>query len=171
MPRPLIPLSLAASLAMLACGGLRAGFALEDITMAASNCQGALPAFAGTLRARPLALQNEGSAPAFVTCSLEGGLANGGPQQSRRYSMFAAMLDNASAATVVVQCTAVDPLLHTLPRYSSKSIQLAPGSRGMIQWTPANFGVAENGSPNISCALPPSVGLMYTCAWFSLPAV
>src|SRR5687768_17233327 len=39
-----------------------------DYQSAAGVCQGALPAFAGTLRARPLAIGNEGASPAFVTC-------------------------------------------------------------------------------------------------------
>ncbi len=61
---------------VLAIGASFASFDAQAVTQnrrfqanATSYCQAALPAFEGAIRKRPLAVQNEGTTNAFVTCS------------------------------------------------------------------------------------------------------
>jgi hypothetical protein len=65
-------------------------------------CQAALPSYEGQIRKRPLAIQNEGTAAAFITCSPSS--LQYVPMQDFGHGVF---LANNSAASVTVNCTAV----------------------------------------------------------------
>jgi len=53
---------------------------LERLSMAnaVGRCQGALPNYEGAIRKRPLAVQNEGTGSAFVTCAFLSSCRTGG---------------------------------------------------------------------------------------------
>lgn len=120
---------------------------------AAANCQGALPAFAGTLRARPLGVGNEGATAAFVTCSFSGD-AGQGIIPILRLDVF---FTNNAASPVTINCTGVFGAQRVGGvLFVAKSVVVQPGVNAGIQWTAENSGVADLGSPaNISCSLPP----------------
>ena len=91
----------------------------QEYPNAGAFCQGALPAFAGTLRTRPLAVVNEGSEPAFLTCSLSGGVDS-------RFLEVEAVVINGGAATQTVSCTLVDgptrPSRRIRSRHSDRAV-------------------------------------------------
>ena len=74
------PFAPALAVALLAAGALapQPAAALRVVAQATAICQGALPAFETQIRKRPLALQNEGEANAFVTCSFNNPGQNSG---------------------------------------------------------------------------------------------
>lgn len=134
----------------------------------AGACQGALPAFAGSLRARPLALQNEGSVTAFATCS-------------PAYNDFASNAEGASAVTirlinngpaaVEVSCTLVDGSVAPSgdPTYLPATVDVSAGASATISWDPTDYPAPQPDSiarPNVSCALPAGVGIGYVNYFF-----
>jgi len=133
----------------------------SEVRTGVRDCQGALPSFEGSLRKRPLAVQNEGTALAFVTCGMEGdnsGIAN--------TSKIFVLLRNIGTATTDVSCTLVDGGVGLFtPLYFPKTISVPVNAMGLtlIQWTAAT----DNGGvkflyPAISCGLPPGVGIPAT---------
>lgn len=131
----------------------------------AGACQGALPAFSGTLRARPLALQNEGADPAFVTCSLEtqSVLSGGQSPQIQRVRVY---FKNNGTAAVTFSCTLVDGQWDGVPVYVVKSTTISQGGGlGGITFEPTDYLTPPTAirTANISCALPGNVGI--TTIW------
>lgn len=120
-------------------------------------CQAALPSYEGQIRKRPLAIQNEGTAPAFVTCS----------PASLQFVAMASLghgiyLANASASEVTVNCTAVMGASTWSSEYAPKSVTLSAGSGQMLYWTAADFptnGPSNRTTFNTSCQLAPGVGI------------
>ncbi len=129
---------------------------------AAGICQSSYPATAGALmRARPLALQNEGSSTAFVTCAFPTFGIGEGPG----WPGLGLVLVNLTESNVAVTCTLVSgasrdgavyyqPKTSTVPAGSVDSFMMflpteIPGQPPTIP------------SPNLSCALPPGVGIQY----------
>lgn len=127
---------------------------------AAAHCQGALPAFAGTLRARPLGLGNEGNASAFVTCSFPGD-AGQGIMPILRLDLF---FTNNAASPITINCTGVFGAQRIGGvMFVAKTVVVAPGANSGLQWTAENSGVADLGSPaNVSCSLPPGAVMLDT---------
>lgn len=123
---------------------------------ATAFCQSALPVFDTQIRKRPLAVGNEGAAPAFVTCSLPQGyypetVING-----------VVILLNRGASPVSASCTLVDgvtgEITGTAPGYYPQSAELAPGVATPLVWYPDDHGL-ESFHPyqSYSCLLPPGV--------------
>ena len=123
---------------------------------ATALCQPALPAFDGLIRKRPLAVQNEGSSAAFVTCSfVSDEIGNQGIDQ------FYLFFTNTSTVAVTVSCTAVIGR-QTSATYFPKSITLAAGATNLIVWSAADNGgvpFSPNDAVNTSCQLQPGVGI------------
>lgn len=118
------------------------------------NCQPALPAYEALIRKRPLAIENEGSQHAYVTCALQT------EEVSLNVQSFSTRLSNRSDAQVTVTCTAVIGDELASASYLPKSITLAPGTAGNLTWTGADAGgLLTSKSIAMSCHLPPSVGL------------
>lgn len=131
---------------------------------AASTCQGALPAFAGTLRARPLGVGNEGAAPTFLTCSF----TREGPfdQPVTRVSLH--FTNNADAA-VTINCTGVFGQQRDETVYLPKSVVVEPGEFGNIAWSAVdNDGNDLPGPGNSSCSLPPGAVMLDTFNYFDV---
>lgn len=132
---------------------------------AASWCQGALPAFSGTLRARPLAILNEGASNAFVTCSFPGGEDPSASPQTYEVGVW---VINRGGAARTVSCTLVDgyesssaPTEDT--SYTPKSVEIPAGDAAFLTWSPSELPGDPDFiyNPNLSCLLPPGTGLGY----------
>lgn len=132
--------------------------AASDYANAVAICQGALPAFEGSLRKRPLAIANEGTAQAFVSCSL--------PIEQTAHqgnAIVGVALVNRSAGLVAVACTMVDGTAPELigaipPTLYPKNIALAAGEGNSILWQATDFELDTFSKvASVSCSLPPGV--------------
>lgn len=131
------------------------------------TCQGALPAFAGTLRARPMGIRNEGTATAFVTCALDSGDAYNAKRVTR---VTVSRQHTGASGFRPVSCTLVDGRNGTA-NFLPKSITLGPYANHTFNWVhselPGSLGSMV--MPNISCQLSPDVELnhvTHTYEWW-----
>ncbi|MEP6634737.1 MAG: hypothetical protein ABJA62_11075 [Luteimonas sp.] len=136
-----------------------------DVPMSTENCQAALPAFDGLIRHRPLAVQNEGTSNAFITCGFIG--SNGATPQNYAIEV---LLRNDGSAAATVSCTLIDGRSNLNdPIFLVKSVSVAAGSVAFpIVWT-ANL---DNGGilfhfPAVSCSIPPHVGIQATARFYN----
>jgi hypothetical protein len=121
----------------------------------AGACQGALPNYEGQIRKRPLAIQNEGSAGAFITCSpvsLQGNALHGTGHEL--------ILINNTNVTKTVNCTGVSGA-----NYMPKSVQVPGNGQASLSWLEADgVGGMNLDTMNMSCLIPPGIGIrtLYT---------
>ena len=131
-------------------------------------CQGALPAFDGLIRKRPLAVQNEGSADAFVTCAL---LNLGYNSGTHRISGGTLYLQNLGGGSRTVSCTAVNSSAVAAPGsplYATRSVSVPANANGSTEL--AFLATDFPGAPfllpgdtlSVSCNLPPGLGITGT---------
>lgn len=133
----------------------------QEVRMSADVCQPALPAFDGMIRKRPLAMQNEGTGNAFLTCGFGGGF-NGVPSAKTLSVGFT----NLNQQPATVNCTLADAQAGVIdPEYFVKSTTVpATGAPvHLLMWSAAgdNGGVRFT-YPAVSCMLPPGVGIQVT---------
>jgi len=134
---------------------------------AVSHCQGNLPVSETALRKRPLAIQNEGATSAFVTCSFS---TQYDSNDIRQIGAFGVFFKNKGTTTQTVTCTGVAGFeSNTTNVYVSESTTVAPGGESEIFFEPANNG-GQGYYPlvNMSCNLPPGVGIADTLVFFSV---
>lgn len=130
--------------------------AAEAWSGAAALCQSATPSHEGALRKRPLALQNEGTATAYVTCNLVG---VGPPTELTVY------VSSMTSGPKTLSCTAVVGTTSASASYSVRTVSFAGVSiePAAMSWFPIHFGVGGNVFPSklvsLSCALPPGTGI------------
>ena len=129
---------------------------------AAAFCQGAQPTADSQIRKRPLALRNEGTATAFVSCSIPVNFAGSN-------FLIDAHVVNRSANPATVSCTLVDGVVaevgQTDPSYYPLSVDLGPGSGGLLEWWAPAFDLDTfTDAANLSCALPPGVEITLIAA-------
>jgi hypothetical protein len=122
---------------------------------APAHCQGALPNFEGALRKRPLALQNEGTSSAFVTCAI--------PTQGR-VSGLEVYVSTHNGTSSPVTCTAVTGWKGGTNHYVPKTVETdASGEWAVFFWAPGDFVPDATAFPNgyiaLSCNLAPGTGL------------
>lgn len=159
------PLSLTCLLAAIAAGVAVAPIASAAIVdrtetvMPAENCQPALPAYDGNIRKRPLAVQNEGTSVAFVTCAMKGAFA-----ARPINSAVAITLVNTTAAPVSATCTLVDgrDLALSTPVFLSLTRTLSTSLPTVFEWTATSNGGSNFIYPALSCGLPPGIGISST---------
>lgn len=152
--RSLLILSTATTLAFAAS----AAFALDRPIFAQANgsgaCQAALPNYEGQIRKRPLAIQNEGTADAFMTCSpvsLQGNALHG--------SGHGLVLVNVTAANLDVTCTGVSGP-DSGANYMPKTATVPAGGSASINWLGMDGVDALNiHTMNMSCHIPPGIGI------------
>lgn len=123
-------------------------------TNSVGNCQAALPAFEGQIRKRPLAVANEGTTGAFVTCAFTTSqLALGIKGYEARMTNFGTVPQNIS-------CTGVTGEENNAT-YFTKSMTVNPGQSQLLSYSNIldNLGVLFNNRLSFSCNLPPGVGL------------
>lgn len=128
---------------------------------AAGICQSAFSSGAGAvIRARPMAVQNEGAINAFVTCSFpyndEADELPSGPA-----GLGVRIVNNTPVGTSVT-CTLVAGTPPSTPEFVVKS-EVIPGNGSfIIRFLPTDLaGGAETviPAPNVSCGLPPDTGV------------
>lgn len=124
-------------------------------------CQAALPVYDGQIRKRPKAIQNEGTTPAFVTCSWSTqGAFGGNPSNPQSLSMGFSVNDGQPDH---VSCTAVLGMQGaTYPTYARGTDLHSNGGARLLVWSPADFGGSgtfPSGLINVSCLLNPGVGI------------
>jgi hypothetical protein len=120
-----------------------------------ANCQSALPVFDGNIRKRPMALANEGTATAFVTCDVES--INNSATGFTAAGVF--FTNRAGTAGVTVNCSLVDGAFAATGTFPKASPAIAVGSSSAITWSTADNSGANFMAPAISCALPPGVDI------------
>ncbi len=133
---------------------------------ATGACQSALPVFDGQIRKRPLALQNEGTASAFVSCSFMG--TDRGIGDSKSVITLLLYADNNTASAVSLTCTLVDGVSGLANVFIPKTITLPANSTlNLIQWTPSDKGgIKFSFTTNASCNLPVGTGLSIASVYF-----
>jgi len=161
MPIPsAIPSCLLALLALLVSTAMAPAEAIGRSTFqnAVGACNGALPGFEGSLRKRPLAIANEGTSNAIVSCTLAIDQT-----QSEGNAIVGVVLINRSAQLVAVSCTFVDGSAPEvpgaiLPTYYIENIALSAGQGSSLFWEAADHGLTEfSVLGSASCSLPPGV--------------
>jgi hypothetical protein len=142
---------------MVASGGANAVTVPRlDFVHGSGFCQGALPSFDTQIRKRPLAVANEGTATAFVSCSM------GTERQPALVTEADLVLFNRTTASVDVTCTLVHGYQSSAsPTYISKTVTIAPNNRAFAIWLPADNGGSNYSWLNWSCALPPGTDIGY----------
>ena len=153
----LLPASL--SVALLAAATLVGGQAQaatilrNNLIQAVASCQGNLPNSEGSLRKRPLAVANEGTTSAFVTCGFQD--INNNPSGTQSVTVY---FINNSAADVTVNCTLVNGILNAALfdiTYLPKSIVVTAGNVNAVGWSAGADNEGTNFvAPSLSCALP-----------------
>ncbi|MGY0613225.1 MULTISPECIES: hypothetical protein [unclassified Luteimonas] len=143
--------------AVVAAGVAQAGVpAMVERTQyfnAAAHCQASLSKFDDALRKRPLALQNEGTTSAFVTCAI--------PTQGQvdGLEVYVSSHDGSAAP---VACTAVTGWHGGTNYYVTQVTDTASGYAGFY-WAASDFvegaTVFPNGYLALSCNLAPGTGL------------
>lgn len=124
----------------------------QPLRTATGACNGALPAYEGALRKRPLAVSNEGTTSAFVSCSTPGdelGLPN---------DAVGLYFTNNGSTAATVNCTFVDGVKFYGVAYRPKSVELAAGQYAPIIWLPSEYTLTTFSRwANFNCTLPAGV--------------
>jgi hypothetical protein len=123
-----------------------------------ARCQGALPAFETQIRKRPLAVQNEGTANSFITCSFETDVGNA---TGNAPVLLDTYFSNNTAAAINLSCTAVTGFQGgESNEYLNQTITIPANGQGNLFWTDTDFenGIAS-GLISISCNIPRGVGI------------
>lgn len=123
------------------------------ITNAAGNCQTAMPVYDTDVRKRPLAVVNEGTTSAYITCSLTTDLGSLG------VISYGTKLSNEGSSSKTINCTAVTGE-ETSAQYYPKSVNIPAGAQAVLEWTALdNGGLVFEHPVSLSCLLPPDTGL------------
>lgn len=138
----------------------------DDVRSAADVCRPALPAYDGMVRVRPLALVNESSSTAWVTCAVTGEMIGTtslielvftGPGDGIRTCTLVSWRANNAGTTGV---SAVG--------YQAGSTSMLTGWESRIRWTSAiHNGGARYASAAISCPLAPGDGIHHVRHMYS----
>lgn len=127
----------------------------------AGICQSALPVYDGQIRKRPKAIQNEGTVPAFVTCSWNTQSDGMSPSGNPRYlfMMFSVNDGQPDHVSCVGVMGAQDQTYNTYTR--GIDLHSNGGTRGLT-WLPSDFGGSTTFPTaliSVSCLLNPGVGI------------
>lgn len=124
-------------------------------------CQAPLPLYDAHLRKRPMAVQNEGTGVAFVTCSPVS--MQNTPHTNGGHGVF---LVNNSAKAVEITCSGVYGGQNGVVAHAvAKTLSLPAQGFNSIYFTVDDGFPANNHLPfNLSCMLPPGTGVttLYT---------
>lgn len=139
----------------------------SNASQPAARCQGALPAFETAIRKRPLAIQNEGTTPSFITCGFE---FDAGDAIDNSALMVDTYFTNNTAAPVSLTCTAVTGWQTGDNEFVSLTEVIQPGAQSEeMAWFAEDFtgGGMASGLVAISCALPVGVGVNDTYVYWA----
>jgi hypothetical protein len=122
---------------------------------APAMCHPALLRFDSDVRKRPLAVVNEGTSAAFVTCSLPIDMANENGIES-----FYAVLRNMTGSPQTAKCTGVYGVDDGEAIYVTRHATVQPGQRHRLELEAEDFGLERlHSRVGISCLLPAMVGV------------
>lgn len=141
--------------------------AFKVTAQAVAVCQAALPAFEGAIRKRPLAIQNEGTSNAFVTCALNNPGNNVGTTFISIVQIYAQNLNSGSRS---ISCTAVNSSATASPDpiYASRTVQVSPSDSNstLVEFAADDFpgspSVLPGDTVSVSCTLVPGMGITGT---------
>ena len=132
------------------------------------SCQSSTPAHEGKLRKRPMALVNEGTTTAYVTCGLISDENSPYTEWSGPKMVMIEVANYNSMSAVTVNCTLVEVLNYYYPL----AIEVGAGTSSQGNWHAISltegqvFG--QRGTfyrPAISCALPPGTQINNIYEW------
>lgn len=124
----------------------------KQISSPTGLCQAALPNFEGNLRKRPLAIANEGTASAFITCSFPA-------YQSDTLLSYTVRFHRLGSTNALVSCTAVNGSEGSNTNiFVTKITPVLAGQSAQISWIPAE-GISQQFPTSISCELQPNVSI------------
>lgn len=150
-----------AILAIMAAGpvpALAADVAVTSASNATGLCQSALPVFDGVIRKRPLAIQNEGTSDAFISCAMTFDEYVAYPSKA---TVYAGSIDGAAHQ---VSCTAITGRARGFNYRATKTITVpASGDPVAFVWEAYDFYLGASNFPSpllsLTCLLPPGTGL------------
>lgn len=124
-------------------------------------CQSALPVYDGQIRKRPKAVQNEGTTPAFVTCSwISQGSAGENTANPVALVLYVSVNDGQADH---VACVGVLGQQGQAFNTYTRGIDLhSNGGTRLLEWGPSDFGGSTtfpSGLISVSCLLNPGVGI------------
>ena len=127
-----------------------------SITPASGLCQITDSVYATSFKTKALSSDNIGSGTIYVTCGISGTKELGLP------SFKIALRNQGATQTANISCTAVTGTTSTPATYYSKTISLAAGTEGQIEWTASgDAGAYSFPTPlSITCAMPSQTGIM-----------
>ena len=131
---------------------------------ATGACQAALPYYEGAIRKRPLAIQNEGDANAFINCSLVGTERSTGGLKEARIVVL-----NFTDAPLDVSCTLIGEVTEASMAFLTKSMTVPAnqtGSAHALRWDVADIGSTLVKTANLNCNVPNGTGLGETSVQF-----
>lgn len=137
----------AATGALLSVQASAATVAKYTSKAASGACQGALPNYEGNFRKRPLAVVNEGSTAAFLTCGIDNPDGDNGTNRVELYVV------NRTGAAADISCTMVDGFVDAtmgFANYYPQTITANTTSYSFFQWT----GSYSPYSQSVSCNVP-----------------
>ena len=123
-------------------------------------CAGALPVFDDALRKRPLAIVNEGTQPAYVTCAIA--LTERETDAWDLPQRVVVMIDNMTDAPTDVTCTMVNGTAEEVPAYYTNHRVFSSGQRAAMTWMPPADDPTEDFASSavaVTCRLPSGVAL------------
>lgn len=126
-------------------------------------CQGALPNYEGSFRKRPLAIKNEGTTAAFLTCGLNSQFdaSTGGVPE------VILVVTNRNAAATDVSCTLVDGYVDAtigFAEYFPLTVNVPAQNAALFDWVAAGGGGTFDpvfGFPALSCNVPANIEVNY----------
>lgn len=122
-------------------------------------CQGALPNYEGSFRKRPLAIKNEGSSSAFLTC----GVSTQFDDVTGGVPFVELVVTNRNAVDTSISCTLVDGIIDPLigfADYFPQTISVVAGEPAAFEWDANGGGGTFDpvfGFPALSCNVPANV--------------
>lgn len=136
----------------------------NDFQGASGMCKAATPAYAASVRYRPLGLSNESESAVYVTCNWQGDDSQGSVRGARRVSVT---VTNDGTADATFDCTLVNGFqsgTNLQATYTTKSTSVSAGAGATIEWLPAEVTSTEPtiGLPSLSCRLPGNTTLQFT---------
>jgi len=137
-----------------------------------SYCQAPLSAFDGQIRKRPLAMQNEGTSNAFVTCAFTRQVSD-----PRNFIFLVQMFaSNAGTSPQDLACTLVTGTGEAISPdniFIPKTVTIMPGvSRALLQWDQGDLAAITTVTEySLSCNLPPSTALNDSHIYFFEPVL
>ena len=158
----------AGAVAVMAALSPQPSHAFRVTAQAVAVCQGALPSFEGAIRKRPLAVQNEGSSNAFVTCALNN------PGYNTWTTFISSVLiyaQNLNSSSRPITCTAVNSSATASPDdplYAIRTVQVSPSDTNstLIEFAADDFPGSPAALPgdtvSVSCTLVPGMGITGT---------